>query len=109
VKLALSLLQPGGPPGALAEEAVAAGTTYLTLSTVPRYWFYPEVFAGVPGQGAFQSVWLSPVRVADCAVCGGAESRVEPLEVPLRAPSRDALAALLVDAVHEQAPAGDEG
>jgi molybdopterin/thiamine biosynthesis adenylyltransferase len=109
VKLALSLLQPGGPPGALAEEAVTAGTTYLTLSTVPRYWFYPEVFAGVPGQGAFQSVWLSPVRVADCAVCGGAESRVEPLEVPLRAPSRDALAALLVDAVHEQAPAGDEG
>jgi molybdopterin/thiamine biosynthesis adenylyltransferase len=95
VKLALSLLQPGGALAALADEAVAAGTTYLTLSTVPRYWFYPELFGDLPGQGAFQSVWLAPVRLPDCPVCGAAAGRVDPLEVPLRAPSREALAALV--------------
>jgi molybdopterin/thiamine biosynthesis adenylyltransferase/proteasome lid subunit RPN8/RPN11 len=94
VKLALSLLQPGGELGALAEGAVAEGTPYLTLSTVPRYWFYPEIFRDVPGQGAFQSVWLSPVRQEDCPVCGPPGRRVDPLELPLRAPSREALAAL---------------
>jgi molybdopterin/thiamine biosynthesis adenylyltransferase/proteasome lid subunit RPN8/RPN11 len=94
VKLALSLLQPGGKLGALAEAAASEGTPYLTLSTVPRYWFYPEIFRGVPGQGAFQSVWLSPVRKEDCPVCGPPEARVEPLDFPLRAPSRDTLAAL---------------
>ena len=94
VKLALSLLQPGGRLGALAEGAVAEGTPYLTLSTVPHYWFYPEIFRDVPGQGAFQSVWLSPVRKEDCPVCGPTATRADPLDVPLRAPSREALAAL---------------
>jgi molybdopterin/thiamine biosynthesis adenylyltransferase/proteasome lid subunit RPN8/RPN11 len=95
VKLCLSLLLPGGRLGALAEGAVSEGTPYLTLSTVPRYWFYPEIFRDVPGQGAFQAVWLSPVREADCPVCGRAGARVDPLQVPLRAPSREDLAALL--------------
>lgn len=95
VKLALSLLLPGGPLGALAEEAVAEGTTYLTTSTVPRYWFYPEIFRDVPGQGAWQSVWLSPVRLDGCPVCGAPAGRADPMEVPLRAPDREALAALL--------------
>ena len=95
VKLALSLLLPGTRLGALAEEAVAEGTPYLTLSTVPRYWFYPEIFRDAPGQGAFQSVWLSPVRAEGCPVCGPAGARVDPLAVPLRAPGREALAALL--------------
>jgi molybdopterin/thiamine biosynthesis adenylyltransferase/proteasome lid subunit RPN8/RPN11 len=97
VKLALSLLLPGGKLGALAEGAVAEGTPYLTLSTVPRYWFYPGIFRDVPGQGAFQAVWLSPVRREDCAVCGAAAGRIDPLAVPVRAPTRAALAALLDD------------
>ena len=97
VKLALSLLLPGGKLGALAEEAVAEGTPYLTLSTVPRYWFYPGIFRDVPGQGAYQAVWLSPVRSADCPVCGDPAGRSDPLGIPLRAPTREELAALLVD------------
>jgi hypothetical protein len=36
---------------------------------------------------------LSPVRTADCPVCGRPEGRVEPLEVPLQAPGREALLA----------------
>ncbi len=93
VKLALSLLLPGGKVGALAEGAVAEGTPYLTLSTVARYWFYPGIFGDVPGQGAYQAVWLSPVRSADCPVCGDPAGRIEPLTVPLRAPTREELAA----------------
>jgi molybdopterin/thiamine biosynthesis adenylyltransferase/proteasome lid subunit RPN8/RPN11 len=98
VKLALSLLLPGGRLGSLAEGAVEAGTPYLTLSTVPRYWFYPSLFGDVPGQGAYQAVWLSPVRAPGCPVCGPAEGRTDPLTVPLRAPSREALAAALREA-----------
>ncbi|HSN92044.1 MAG TPA: ThiF family adenylyltransferase [Anaeromyxobacteraceae bacterium] len=104
-KLALSLLLPGTRLGALAEGAVAEATPYLTLSTVPRYWFYPEIFRDVPGQGAYQAVWLSPVRQDRCPVCGPPGGRVDPLQAPLRAPSREELAALL-DGGPEGDPAG---
>lgn len=95
VKLALSLLLPGGKVGALAEGAVAEGTPYLTLSTVPRYWFYPGIFGDAPGQGAYQAVWLSPARSPDCPVCGAPAGRIEPLSIPLREPTREELAAAL--------------
>ena len=96
LKLALSLLArgTGGTLEGFAEEAVAGGTPYLTLSTVPRYWFYPAIFGDAAGQGAYQAVWLSPVATADCAVCGPPEGRADPLEVPLRTPSRDDFAAV---------------
>ena len=96
VKLALSLLSPADGRAALAtfgEEAVAAGTSYLTLSTVKDYWFYPQLFSEVPGQGAYQAVWLTPARDPACPVCGAAEARVDPRQIPLRAPSREAILA----------------
>jgi molybdopterin/thiamine biosynthesis adenylyltransferase/proteasome lid subunit RPN8/RPN11 len=104
VKLAVSVLEPGAGAGAIAEDAVSQGTSYLTLSTVPRYWFYPEIFRDVAGQGAFQSVWLAPVRKEDCPVCGAPERRVDPLRIPLRAPSREALAALGESDAGEEPP-----
>jgi hypothetical protein len=97
LKLGLSLLVPRGSGAALerfAEDAVEEGVPYLTLSTVPRYWFYPQIFGDTPGQGAYQAVWLTPVRSEECAVCGAPEGRVDPLDVPLRAPDRAAFAAL---------------
>jgi molybdopterin/thiamine biosynthesis adenylyltransferase/proteasome lid subunit RPN8/RPN11 len=103
VKLALSLLLPPGSEAGLrafAEDVLASGTPYLTLSTVPGYWFYPRVFGETPGQGAYQSVWLTPRRSEDCPVCGPPGARIDPLRVPLRAPSRAALAKLL----HSGAP-----
>ncbi len=60
------------------------------MSMVPRYWFYPQIFGDAPGQGAYQSVWLTPTRSEECPVCGSPEHRVEPLEVPLRAPRLEA-------------------
>ena len=98
VKLGLALLLPPGSEAALrgfAEEVVASGMPYLTLSTVPAYWFYPQIFGDTPGQGAYQAVWLTPRRAEDCPVCGPPGARVEPLEVPLRAPGRAAFARLL--------------
>ena len=49
----------------------------------------------MPAQGAYQAVWLSPLRAEDCPVCGAAEGRVDPCQVPLRAPSRESLEAAL--------------
>jgi molybdopterin/thiamine biosynthesis adenylyltransferase len=97
VKLALSLLLGPGDGASLAsfaEAALADGTPFLTLSTVPEYWFYPQVFGETPGQGAYQSVWLTPSRAPECPVCGDPANRVDPLDVPARPPRREALAAL---------------
>ncbi len=97
VKLALSLLLPPGSEAGLrafAEEVLASDMPYLTLSTVPRYWFYPQVFGETAGQGAYQGVWLTPRRSEDCPVCGPPSARVDPASVPLRAPGRAAFEAL---------------
>ncbi len=104
VKLALSLLLPAGSEAALgtfAEEVLSSGMTYLTLSTVPDYWFYPQVFEKTPGQGAYQSVWLTPRRSEDCPVCGPAPAREDPMQVPLRTPRREAFARVL-DGEHDR-------
>jgi molybdopterin/thiamine biosynthesis adenylyltransferase/proteasome lid subunit RPN8/RPN11 len=97
VKLGLSLLLAGSaaPLAALAEDALADGTPFLTLSMVPRYWFYPQVFGDTPGQRAYQSVWLTPASRPDCPVCGDPAGRVDPLEVPLRGPRREAFEDML--------------
>ncbi len=98
VKLGLSLLSAGEEGARLAgftERVIAAGTPYLTLSTVPDYWFYPQLFGEVPGQLAFQSVWLTVIRDEACPVCGPPELREDPLAVPLRPPTRGAFDMLI--------------
>ena len=93
VKLALSLLvrgEAGASLGTFTEDAIREGATYLTMSTVARYWFYPDVFGETAGQGAFQSVWLTPSRDEQCPVCGAPDERIDPLQVPLHPPGRDA-------------------
>ena len=89
VTLALSLLLPPESEASLrrfADEVLAGGASYLTMSMVPRYWFYPRIFGDTPGQGAYQAVWLTPSSDQECAVCGSPEHRIDPLEVPMRAP-----------------------
>jgi hypothetical protein len=100
VKLGLSLLAAPGPRAApplaaFAEGPLAAGTPYLTLSMVPDYWFYPQVFGETPGQGAYQAVWLAAASDPACSVCGDPAARVDPLDVPLRPPDRAELSAML--------------
>ncbi len=98
VKMGLALLLPAGSDASLrtfAEEILASGAPYLTLSMVPRYWFYPRIFGDTAGQGAYQSVWLAPTSDPECPVCGDAEHRLDPLEVPMRAPRLSAFAGVI--------------
>jgi hypothetical protein len=86
-KIALSLLLRECPDAALRKfvsGAIERGFTYLTMSTVPDYWFYPHIFRDTPGQYGYQSAWLSPFKDATCAVCGEQENRTDPAEFPLR-------------------------
>jgi molybdopterin/thiamine biosynthesis adenylyltransferase len=91
VKMGLSLLLPTDAEGQLNKfltRVVEEGSTYLTLSMVPDYWFYPHVFGQTPGQHAYQSVWITPTRNPSCPVCGDASLRIGRLEVPLRSPRK---------------------
>ena len=71
-KLALSLLvRPSQLPLAkFAEAAIEEQRSYLTMSMVPEYWMYPQLFEGVKGQYSYQSVWLTPPRRQSCPICG---------------------------------------
>lgn len=98
VKMALSLLLPEDAEATLkgfVKKAIASGFSYLTLSMVPEYWFYPTLFGETPGQYAYQSVWLTPERRQECPVCGEVHHRVNPRLVPLRTPQADGIRAAL--------------
>lgn len=79
-KIALGLLEIEEDDGASRDfiyGCLASNLTYLVLSTVPSYDYFAEVFKGVAGQHAYQSVWLSVAGDPECPVCG--DNRVDPL------------------------------
>lgn len=89
VKMALSLLLPEDAQAKLKgflNPQIDKGENFLTLSMVPDYLFYREVFVDTPGQYAYQSVWLKPQRQEECPVCGSVHYRVDPHTIPLRKP-----------------------
>lgn len=96
VKLALALLARPGETEAseLLNPALEEGMNYVTFSMAPGFWFYPYIFEGVPGQHAFQSVWLTPTRDSDCPICGNPEGRVDPAEMSLHGPALSQLRGL---------------
>lgn len=90
VKLILSLLIPEESTVSLngfARTAVDKEFSYLTLSMKDQYWFYSHIFQKVPGQYAYQSVWLSPTKNEECPICGERDYRSSLLEEPVKAPS----------------------
>lgn len=89
VKLALAQLVSSGAPSLteFLQPVVQRGRSYIILSTVGDYWFFPEVFEAVLSQQAYQSLWIAPQRTPECPVCGGEEYRIDPSEIPLRPPS----------------------
>lgn len=94
VKVALGLLLMGRSESVVGDAALewlSAGQSFLILSTVARWDFFAGVFEGVPGQHAFQSVWMSVERDPACAVCGDAEVRAAPDAVNPRGPDVDAI------------------
>ncbi|MBL8929311.1 MAG: ThiF family adenylyltransferase [Kineosporiaceae bacterium] len=98
VKITVGLLElvadPDGPTTTskgLLLEALGLGWTYLMTSTTPDFDFFPKLFESVPGQLAYQSVWLAPTGDPDCPVCGDEGGRVHPLQAASRAPRTDRL------------------
>lgn len=98
VKMALSLLLPEDSEAQLKDfltSAIAKGQNFLTMSMVPSYWFYPQIFGDTAGQFAYQSAWLSPVANEACPICGNVHERVNPLSLALRPPSAAAILAAI--------------
>jgi proteasome lid subunit RPN8/RPN11 len=52
----------------------------VLMAMEPDHWFFPKVMEKVPGQHAFQSIWVRTGRRPDCPVCGDEARRVDPLE-----------------------------
>ncbi len=77
-KIALALLEREDEGRPLTEEFLVPGmaqgrerpATMVLFANVPSYSFFPKVFAGVPGQGAWQSVWLEVMGDPSCPTCG---------------------------------------
>lgn len=102
VKLGLARLSARHADAGLSSfgtRILESGSTYLTLSTEPDFWFYPTLFEELPGQYAYQSVWLRPTRDGQCGVCGDEEYRIRPLAVPLKTPGTADLRRVFVDQV----------
>lgn len=55
---------------AMVLGAAALGQNFLQMSMVPEYSYFPEIFKDVPGQYAYQSVWLKTQSNPDCPTCG---------------------------------------
>lgn len=90
VKIILSLLIPEDSDALLkgfVQPAVKKDFTYLTFSMKDQYWFYPHIFQDVPGQYAYQSVWLTPTRNDNCPICGDIQIRTDSSYSPVATPS----------------------
>lgn len=90
VKMILSLLIPDDSNVKLkgfVRPAIQKDFTYLTFSMKDQYWFYPHIFQDVPGQYAYQSVWLTPTRNEDCPICGNLELRTSRSYTPVSTPT----------------------
>jgi hypothetical protein len=52
------------------QDPLTRGQTYIVMALAPNVLFFPEMFAGVKAQHAFQSAWWRVSRRADCPTCG---------------------------------------
>ncbi len=94
VKVAIGLLQLDDETATsssrdLVLAALTAGNNYAILSTVPRYGFFPRLFASTPGQLGYQSVWMGAQGDENCVVCG--RDPLDPLTAVTQAPDVGAL------------------
>ncbi len=55
-------------------------TNYLTLGMTPGYWLFGEVFQDVPGQYAYQSLWVNAQSNENCCVCGDRNLELDPID-----------------------------
>ncbi|MFD3696921.1 HesA/MoeB/ThiF family protein [Streptomyces sp. NPDC058646] len=82
-KIALALLHPTGGPeriGGFLTTPLRKDLSLALFAMEPDHWFFPRVLGEVPGQHAFQSIWLRTGRRPDCPVCGDFSLRSDPRE-----------------------------
>lgn len=94
VKIVLSLLIPETSEVKLkgfVSESLDREFSYLTFSMKDQYWFYPHIFDGVPGQYAYQSVWLTPTQNEECPICSNSKDRLEDIMSPVKTPSVESI------------------
>lgn len=76
VKVLLGLIELSDPTAhrnsaaSMVASAAGAGRNYLQMSMVADYDYFPQIFDGVRGQHAYQSVWLETRSAPDCPTCG---------------------------------------
>lgn len=61
-------------------KPLQAKTNYLTLGMTPDYWLFGEVFQDVPGQHAYQSLWMQAGANENCCVCGDCKLELDPID-----------------------------
>ena len=66
----LCITDESTPLGAMTMAALEAKTNLLLMGMEPNYWFFPDLFQGIPGQHTFQSVWVEPQQDSECGICG---------------------------------------
>ena len=102
-KLALALLhvtaRGDGPLATFIGRPLAWGSTLLQFATSPAWAPFDSFFGGVPGQWAYQSVWMTPTGDKACPVCGSEPTQPRISRV-LRADDRLRLLRL-IDATRE--------
>jgi hypothetical protein len=81
-KIALALLHddPRDRITRFLTKPLAEHLPMVLMAMEPDHWFFPQVMDKVPGQHAFQSIWVRTGRRPDCPVCGDQSRRVDPLE-----------------------------
>ena len=91
VKLALSVLLQDCPEAIISDFAqgvLKQGKSYVLMSMSPDYWIFPAVFGNkVPGQYAYQSIWLGVEANPKCPVCGDEVHRENPHDFPMEGPT----------------------
>jgi molybdopterin/thiamine biosynthesis adenylyltransferase len=78
--LVAALRGVAGPLEQFFKGAIVGQKHLMTMGMVPDFWFYDQVLADVPGQYAFQSIWLTSESAADCSVCGPDKRADDPFE-----------------------------
>lgn len=84
-KIALSLLSlmlsgDKVEMGKFIQTPLIDKTNYLILGMTPDYWLFGEVFQSMPGQYAYQSLWIKAHSKEQCSVCGTTTNSLDPID-----------------------------
>ena len=84
-KIALSLLSlmlsgDQVEMGKFIQKPLMDKTNYLLLGMTPDYWLFGEVLQEVPGQYAYQSLWIKAQSKVQCCVCGERNLELDPID-----------------------------